>query len=129
MEAEGSIADPNDRSKMRFSYVNDQTLMPIANRKQGQNISKMLNDARIALRNGDEVKAQLKLAPTGIPYDRFKTWFQETVSSDGVKKPASFTEYMIGSCRPLSGSRSLDSSWQIRSTSGTSRAIRMLCWR
>lgn len=91
MEAEGSIADPNDRSKMRFSYVNDQTLMPIANRKQGQNISKMLNDARIALRNGDEVKAQLKLAPTGIPYDRFKTWFQETVSSDGVKKPASFS--------------------------------------
>jgi hypothetical protein len=46
-----------------------------------------------------------------------------------VKKPASRTEYMIGNWRPLSGSRSLDSSWQIISTSDTSRAIRMLCWR
>jgi hypothetical protein len=48
---------------------------------------------------------------------------------DMVKKPARRTEYMTGSCRPLSGSRSLDISWQIISTSGTSRAIRMLCWR
>ncbi|MNW00567.1 hypothetical protein D3C71_1960790 [compost metagenome] len=46
-----------------------------------------------------------------------------------VKKPASRTEYMIGSWRPLSGSRSLDSNWQIISTSDTLRAIRMLCWR
>ena len=46
-----------------------------------------------------------------------------------VKKPASRTEYMIGSWRPLSGSRVLDSNWQIISTSDTSRAIRMLCWR
>ena len=45
------------------------------------------------------------------------------------KKPARLYEYITGSWRPLSGSRSLDSSWQIISTSEASRAIRMLCWR
>src|SRR3954469_408377 len=34
-----------------------------------------------------------------------------------VKKPLAFTEYITGSWRPLSGSRSLDSSWEIMSTS------------
>src|ERR1700748_2982692 len=34
------------------------------------------------------------------------------------KKPLALTEYITGSWRPLSGSRSLDSSWQIMSTSG-----------
>ncbi|CRW93557.1 hypothetical protein PAERUG_P54_1_London_24_VIM_2_04_13_06194 [Pseudomonas aeruginosa] len=45
------------------------------------------------------------------------------------KKPASLLEYMIGSWRPLSGSASLERSWQIMSTSGYSRVIRMPCWR
>ena len=34
------------------------------------------------------------------------------------KKPFSRTEYITGSWRPLSGSRSLDSNWQIMSTNG-----------
>src|SRR5690606_5132716 len=46
-----------------------------------------------------------------------------------LKKPASRLEYMTGSWRPLSGSRSLDISWHIISTSDTSRVSRMLCCR
>src|SRR6478609_5121138 len=46
-----------------------------------------------------------------------------------VKKPSFFIEYITGSWRPLSGSRSFDSSWQIISTIGYWRAISRLCWR
>ena len=46
------------------------------------------------------------------------------------KKPARLYEYITGSWRPLSGSRSLLMSWQISSTIGTSsRDSSRLCWR
>ena len=46
------------------------------------------------------------------------------------KKPARLYEYITGSCRPFSGSRSLDISWQIISTIVTSsRASSRPCWR
>jgi hypothetical protein len=46
------------------------------------------------------------------------------------KNPRRLNEYMTGSCRPLSGSRSLDRSWQIISTSGASSCARSrLCCR
>ena len=45
-------------------------------------------------------------------------------------QPCDFDEYSTGSCRPLSGSRSLDINWQIISTIGmSSRASSRPCWR
>lgn len=94
MRQEGPIQDehnPADRTKIRWSYVADQTLMPIKNRAQGRQITGFLNEARIALKNGDEVRAQIALAKTGIPYERFKGWFSESVGPDGARRPASFS--------------------------------------
>src|SRR5262249_42159163 len=46
------------------------------------------------------------------------------------KKPARWYEYITGSWRPLSGSRSLDMSWHISSDMGmSSRASSSPCWR
>ncbi len=46
------------------------------------------------------------------------------------KNPALLYEYITGSWRPLSGSRSFDISWQISSTIGmSSRASSSPCWR
>ena len=47
------------------------------------------------------------------PWTNWVARFPET-----VKKPWALEEYMIGSCRPSSGSRSLDSTWFIMSTIG-----------
>lgn len=94
IRAEGQIqdvVDPNNKSKNRLTYVGDQTFMPIRNRAMGRDVSKILNEARIALKEGDEATARVKLAKSGIDYQSFKAGFFEQTLPDGTKKPASFS--------------------------------------
>lgn len=76
MRQEGASGKEGDRSLLRWAYYGDVTLMPIKNQVMGKRVTGVLNAAKNALKEGNVEEAMARLAPTGIPFDKFERWFK-----------------------------------------------------
>jgi hypothetical protein len=77
----GNVKDK--RPGLENVYVGDKTVMPIKNRKVGQDVAKLWNEAQEHIKNNRWEDARPIAAKLGISWDDFTGWYKPGRDADG----------------------------------------------
>ncbi len=78
------------RPGLEHLYVGDITAMPVKNRKLGQDVAKIWNEAHTHILNNEWDKAKPLAAKLGIKWDEFTGWYKPGRDADGNPIPPRF---------------------------------------
>ena len=70
------VGGRDKRSGLKYVYVGDKTVMPIKNRKLGEDVAKIWNEAQEYIKKDEWDKAKPLAAKLGIKWEDFTSWYK-----------------------------------------------------